>query len=351
MSERCSSERLEKPAWPGAKPREFSSKAFQAGVRLRVGVLSNPLSGGNRKGLKTVRAIIGDDSHTVHHETETPAHVAWALTDFARQEVDIVAVNGGDGTIQAALTALFHHHPFERPPLLALLRSGTDSIIARDAGIRGSSEQGLRRLLTWTRTRNGGGFIRKRPVMRLQTAVDEEPLYGMIFGAALAYEGIRYCRRRIHTLGLTGEMAPGLTVARFLLAVARGNKDYTTPVPITLGLDQNPPQKQHFLLVVITTLDRLFVGLRPFWGSENGPLHFTAIGARPGHLLRVLPFLARGRKCRHGTPENGYFSHNVHKARLTLNSGFTLDGELHRPDPRGKSLEVKYGGQASFLVL
>ena len=350
MSDQRSSEPLEKPAWPAAEPHVFSSKAFQAGMSLRVGVLSNPLSGGNRKGLKTVRAIIDDDAHTVHHETETPLHVTWALTDFARQEVDIVAVNGGDGTIQAVLTALFHHQPFERPPLLALLRSGTDSIIARDAGIRGSSEQGLRRLLNWARTRNGGGFIQKRPVMRLQTVVDGEPLYGMIFGAALAYEGINYCRRRIHTLGLTGDMAPGLTLARFLLAVARGNKNYTNPVPITISLDQNPPTKQNFLLVVITTLDRLFVGLRPFWGTEKGPLHFTAIGARPRHLLRVLPFLGRGRKCRHGTPENGYFSHNVHTARLTFNSGFTLDGELYSPDPRGEPLDVKYGGQASFLV-
>ena len=45
----------------------------------------------------------------------------------ARDGVQVLAVDGGDGTAQMVLTALYRQSPFEVPPLLALLPSGTTS--------------------------------------------------------------------------------------------------------------------------------------------------------------------------------------------------------------------------------
>jgi diacylglycerol kinase (ATP) len=336
---------------PEIKPPVCQLETCKTGRMLHVGVLSNPLSGGNRKGLDGIKGILAGHSHASHCEVQTPSEVVSALADFARKEVDVIAVNGGDGTIQAVHTALFHHQPFETLPFLALLRAGTDSIIARDIGLRGSRDRALRMLLNWARAGRGGDVIRQRPILRVQLKPDLEPLYGMIFGAAVAYQGIQFCRRRIHRLGLHGELAPGLTLARFLMAVARRDRRYVNAVPLRIGLNQNPPFQQDFLLVLICTLERLFLGLRPYWGTENGPLRFTAVSGRPRRLLRALPLLACGRKSRHATAENGYFSHNVHVVRLSLNSGFTLDGQLYQPDPGSPPLIVQYGGHASFLRL
>ena len=72
-----------------------------------------------------------------------------AIRDFARQGVDLVVVNGGDGTIHAVLTALFTTEWPDHVPFLALLRAGTTSMIARDVGLPGSRLQGLSRLLGW----------------------------------------------------------------------------------------------------------------------------------------------------------------------------------------------------------
>ena len=102
-----------------------------------MGLLSNPLSGGNQKGLAPVYEALTDQPHTHHLEVRNLSDAASALAELAQREVDVVAVNGGDGTIQAVLTALFHLKPFEQLPLLAILRAGTDSAIARDVGIRG----------------------------------------------------------------------------------------------------------------------------------------------------------------------------------------------------------------------
>jgi len=318
---------------------------------LRLGLLSNPLSGGNRKGLAAIHRALDGQDNASHHEVQTPEEVAAAIVECAEQEVDIVAVNGGDGTIQAVLTALLHRQPFDRMPLLALLRAGTDSVIPGDVGLRGSREEGLRKLLSWTRRRDDNGVVVKRSIMRVQPAPDQEPRYGMIFGAAIVYQATQFCHRRIHAIGLRGELAPGLTMARFVLAILSKNRKYVSPVPIAIRLDHMPPQQHDFLVVVISTLQRLFLGIDPFWGAGTGPLRFSAVAAHPKYFLRALPLLVRGRKFRHATPKNGYYSNNVDKIELTMDTKFTLDGQIYTPNPQLGPVVVEDGGQASFLRL
>lgn len=341
----------EKQALPESKLESNSPSVFAAADPLRVGVLNNPRSGGKRRGLGAVRKVLAAYPQVSHREVLTPADVASALVDFARQEVNVVVLNGGDGTIQAALTVLFHRRPFETLPLLAVLRAGTTSMTARDVGLQGSQEKGLRRLLTWARTREGSPAILQRRVLCLQTAPDKEPLYGMFFGAAGIYQGIRFCRDRLITSGMRGEIGPGLTIALFLLSIVKGSAGYLEPVPISIGLDGNPPEERDLLGVIVSTLERLFVGIRPYWGTKTGPLHYTAISARPQHPLRALPSILRGRRGRYGTEENGYFSQNVEEVQLTFDSGYTLDGELFTSDIELGPLVVRDGGQALFVRL
>jgi hypothetical protein len=121
--------------------------------------------------------------------------------------------------------------------------------------------------------------------------------------------------------------------------------------PIITRLDHKSAQQQKYLLVLITTLQRLFLGLRPYWGSEPKPLHYTAVGSRPRFFLRALPSLMRGRQGRYVKPDNGYISHNIDEVQLTLKSGFNLDGELYTPDNTLGPVVVSHGGYASFLQL
>jgi diacylglycerol kinase (ATP) len=318
---------------------------------LRVGVLHNPLSGANRKGLRIVREVLAPYPHVSDREVQTPADVASALADFARQEVNVLAINGGDGTIQATLTVLCHRSPFEKLPLLAVLRAGTTSMTAGDVGLKGSRAQGLRKLLAWACDGEGEVVHVQRPVLRVQAAPDVEPVYGMFLGTASIYQGIQFCNNRLNRPGFRGEWAPGLTIALFLLAVAVRDTTHVAPVPITVGLDDNPPEQRDWFLLMISALERLFLGLRPYWGKENEPLHYTAVDSRPQHLLRALPALIRGRTNRYGTSENGYISRNVQRVQLTLNGGFTLDGELFEAKAHLGPVVVQYGGKASFLRL
>ena len=301
------------PTTAAGKSYASLSHFLQINRTVRIGMLNNPLSGGNRNGLQKIRdAAFAEGSGVLQREIQTPSDVATTLADFARQEVNVLVVNGGDGTVQAALTAIFHKKLFETNPLLAVLRSaGTTSMIAGDIGLKGSRESALGRLFKWTRTRDSNAAVMQRSVLRVQVPSEKKPVYGMFFGAGAIFQASHFCHQKIHARGVRGEKAAGAALARFLLAVLLKDRKVISAVPITTRVDQKPAEQQDYLLVFITTLQRLFLGLRPYWGSEPGPLHYTAVGASPRHFLRSIPSLMRGRRSRYVTPRNGYISHNV----------------------------------------
>lgn len=320
-------------------------------MRPRIGLISNPFSGGNRKGMQPVERMLAGCGRALHRQAVHPDEVKEAIHDFARHGVDLVAVNGGDGTIHAVLTALFTTEWPDRAPVLALLRAGTTSMIARDVGLPGSRLQGLLRLLEWAYAGRGAAFLVKRPVLRLEWEKGGEPMYGMFFGTGDIYEGIKFCHARVYIKGVGGELAAGLTLVRFLLGAVRGDRKTVPPAPMRVGLDGMAMQDMDVLVLLVTTLGRLFLGIRPYWGTEGGPLHFTAIRSDAAHLLRAVPSLIRGRKSRWTSPRHGYLSHNLCDLRLSIESGFTLDGQLYQSDPRCGALWLKKGGEAEFLRL
>lgn len=321
---------------------------IKSGRTPHIGVLINPLSGGNLKGLDSVRSVIDNYPEVMHRDVQNPREVLEALLDFARRGVDLLAVNGGDGTVQAVLTSLFHNRPFRDMPLLAILQSGTTSMTARDVGFSGPRVRSLQKLFKWAVTGDGEPRLVQRPVLQVQ-APGHQAYYGMFFGASAIYQGIEYFHRKINTKGLRGELGPGITILRFLWSAVRQRSGFIPPIPVSVTVDETPPQRFDSFVVLVSTLERLFLGIHPYWGIESGPLHYTAVRAYPRHLLMALPALLRGRHSRIGTNENGFYSHNAHEIKLSLGGGFTLDGQLYTPESQEKPTVVRYGGVANFI--
>jgi diacylglycerol kinase family enzyme len=314
----------------------------------KIGVLINPLSGGNLSGLEAVRQVISEHPQVLYQDARTPSEILETLTYFARQDVNLLAVNGGDGTVQAVLTHLFNQRPFRSVPLLAVLQSGTTSMTARDIGFSGSRVKSLQKLFRWAIMGKGRPQINQRPVLRVQSP-GHPARCGMFFGTGAIYQGIQYFHRKLNSRGLKGEVGPGFTILRFLWAAIRQNSNFIPAVPVAVALDENPPRQLDSFVVLVSTLERLFLGLYPYWGEETGPLHYTALRARPHQLLRALPSILRGRDGYHITAANGYYSHNVEVVKLNLDSGFTLDGQLYTPETRMVPTVISNGGTASFL--
>lgn len=316
---------------------------------LGLGVVSNPASGRSRRRPAEVRALLSGHRHVHYVEARNPREMPAALESLARAGVHVLAVDGGDGTAQMVLTALFQRSPLETRPLLALLPSGTTNMTARDVGVAGSPLRALDRVVAWTLGDRRASDVLTRSVLRIEGALGHESLHGMFFGAGAIQEGVAYFNQRVRGLGVGGNLGSAVAFVRGLCSVFRGRGGFPRPIRGAVSLDSGPELEQDSLLVLVSTLERLVLGFRPYFGTGGGPLHFTTVSSRPRHLWRVLPFLVWGRRCRAGVPENGYFSSDVSQVALAMDADFVLDGEVYRADRRQGPLMVRDGGEARFL--
>ena len=314
--------------------------------RPLIAVLSNPASGGNRKHLPAIRNILADRNHVNHREAATLSEISAAVEELLHQRPTYLVLNGGDGTIQAVLTKLLTQK-IDHQPLLVVLKAGTTSMTAGDIGLRGPAPHALKNFLSRVAT-NIKPPVKARLVLRIDTD-DGPPLSGMFFGAGCIPQGIRYFHEKVNRPGLRGELGPALVVARFLWNLVSRQQQVCRPPTLAGSLDGQPLAVQPYLLLMATTMKRLFFGWHPFWNGGNQPIHFSAVRERPRHFFRLLPSLVRGRTHRLATPANGYFSRNVAEVTITNLDQFTLDGQLYEPSKPTSRVTVSSDGPVFFV--
>ncbi len=317
-----------------------------------MGVISNPLSGANRRrGLGAIQRCLQGYPEVPHRVVRSGPEVLAALEEFSGRNLNLIAVNSGDGTVQAVLTVLLGQRLFAAPPLLALLSGGTTNMTHQDLGLGGPPAEALRRVLNWAQHGDGEARIRRRAILKVQTGSVARPLYGLFFGAACIFNGIRFFHSRVQRMGLRGDPAHLLIMARFLWALARRDDALVAPLPAGIQADRLAVGSKHYRLLLVTTLDRLIMGMRPFRQGGEGPLKLAAVSGRPRHLLRALPFLLQGRHHSYTQTENGYITCSARAIRLDMDGGFAVDGELFSADARTGPVLIQDGGQAEFLRL
>ena len=319
-------------------------------ARLSIGVLRNPGSGANLRHGAAMRTTLAAHRGIPCRDVANPTDVDAALREMADRGVDAIAISGGDGTVSAVLNTIFARSPFSRRPFLAVLRGGTANMTARDIGMRGKQHRALASLIE-AASRGGEGLtVTTRPVIRIDRGAGLDPIHGMFFAAAAISQGIDYCKRHVHAMGLRGEIGPAVTMARFVIAMARGERAIVAPVPMSVAIDDEPAVSFDCEVVHVTTLEELVLGLRPYWGREPAPLHYASVRAGPRHWIRALPGVLRGRPNRLVTAANGYTSRNAHRLAVGLDTAFFVDGELFMP-AAGTPLMLTNGGAAEFLTL
>jgi hypothetical protein len=321
------------------------------GRPIRTGVINNPLSFRNkrRNSLHAVRDVLRAHPRIPRHEVDRPEDISAATRALLDAGTELIIVNGGDGTVQAVLTGLFGRGPLDTIPLLAVLPSGTTNMVAADIDAMMRPIPALQHLLAAAADGRLHGTAVQRPVMRAEIAPDAPPIFSMFFGTGAIYHGIRFCRHYVATLGLRGEVGPGVALAVFLgkIALGHGGKMFP-PLQLSGRLDGAPLSAGAYLGMLVSTVSRQFLGLRPFWGREPAPLKYTAMSYSPQHIWRAAPAVMRGKPNRYVRPEYGYTSHNAHELELHLDCGFTLDGELFTP-PAGAPVILRSGYSAHFL--
>ncbi len=311
-----------------------------------VALLSNPASGGNRAGtrLDAVRTV-ARDAGIAHVETGTPADLPAVLARFARDGVRLLAINGGDGTVAAAVTALRTTGAFRVEPAIAVLPGGTTNMIARDAGLSGPPAEGLWRLLAGWRSGSHAMVARRPLLVRCNGAA---PRYGFFVATAAIPRVTEMARRRLHGRGLTGPTGWRLTLAWSLgrLLLGRIERDpLLAPDRMAIACNGDAWQERRAVLLFATTLDTLVLGLRPTAPGDG--LAVIALFAPFRGLWRRLPSLLR-RPWPVGE-HAGIFARQATRLQARTPAAWVLDGE---PLPAGREaiLSIEAAAPLRFAV-
>ncbi|HZF36258.1 MAG TPA: acylglycerol kinase family protein [Candidatus Angelobacter sp.] len=317
---------------------------------MRVGLISNPLSQRNRQRQPAMREAVGGHPDLLHAELDSVHATADVLRDFARREVGLIIVCGGDGTVQKVLTELLNGREFDPLPAVAVLPGGMTNLIAADVGLQGDPVQSLVKLCRLAADPTAARETPERAVLSLQRIPGEPPIHGMFLGTAAFYHAVMMARHQVHPTGAKRDLAlgMGLALALFrLLTGWRGSSVLSQGERMTVELDGRSAQPQDYLLFLVTTLERLMLGLMPFWGEGSGGVRYTSVGFPPQRLWRALLPVIRGRP-RPWMAARGYESGLTGECRLSLKCPIVFDGEIFTPEP-GTPVTLRADRRVTFL--
>jgi diacylglycerol kinase family enzyme len=291
-----------------------------------IGIVNNPRSRRNR-----LRPELGDrlrarlDGEGLVLDASTHEELEDVVRRLRAAEIDLLGVNGGDGTGHVVLTAFARAYGDRPLPKLLLLRGGAMNTVAHGHGVRGTPEGILKDVLEHRRR---GIPLRTvdRDLLRVQ-ADEEAPRYGFIFGTGAvvafleAYDrtpspspmtAIRLVFRGIGSALRNGPFAQSLT-RRERLRIETDGEEW--------------PDGSYLTFVAGSTPD-IGLGFRAFHRCAEQPGFFHAVGV----TCPILPLALTLPRIRAGRPWRRRHALDEVARELVLTTErprFTIDGDLY----------------------
>ena len=299
---------------------------------MRIGLLNNLRAGRSSPEVRRILHMLTDYPNVAHVETTSVRSVPEALASLARQDVELLVVNGGDGTLQYTLTQMLTTDDFPTIPMVAPLRGGRTNMSALDIGAHRNPVKGLQALLEDVKAGRIEDRLVDRPLLRVETLRDREIHYGFFFGAGMIHRAIDLTHNIFPQGKSQGSFGAGLvTLGLILRAIASRRDGVLIPDKAQIVLDGELVPRGEFSLMIASTLQRLFLRINPFWGEEKGPVRFTSVASNTHRLAASAPGILYGKPRAFVKSDDSFTSRNVGTAQLRIDSGYTVDGEFIEP--------------------
>jgi len=289
---------------------------------MRVGVVRNPASHANRR-----RRRPAPDGDVIFAEAPNAATMGEVLRDFARQEIGLLVLEGGDGSLRDMITALPAAFG-AAPPLLAVMPAGKTNLLARDLGLFSLDTLPLPKLLAEAKTGFRPERLKARRVLDICWSDGRHaPVSGFFFGAA-AFRRATILAQSVHRLGAFQRPAIALTlISGFTRVLAGGSNDpWRAGETMTIALDGADPASGRRFVVLASTLKRFPLRMKPFDNGLGG-LRYLEVDAPPQRLGRAIATLMSAEPAA-WLGDYGYRRGSGDEMRLTLAEPFVLDGEI-----------------------
>lgn len=306
-----------------------------------IGIITNPHSKLNKRNPGTPQLlgyILGEHGRlAITQSLQDLSRVAYKFRD---SNIDILAINGGDGTISKTLTAFVEAYGDKPLPKIALLRGGTMNVLANNLGISGSPPRILFRLCE---AYSGDAPLRTERVSSLNV----NGAYGFLYADGIAYNVLdEFYQNK------TGPVGAALLVLKLGLATLfKTQMFYRLIKSQQVELKTDKRQHQHrSLSVMAASIERMPYGLRlfPAARAHRNEFQYFSVTAEPEKLLqRILPVVLLTQPKDYESKVGGLAT----SLSIKAHPGYTysLDGELFRAET--ETVNLGKGPDIDFIII
>jgi hypothetical protein len=298
---------------------------------LGIAVLTNVEAGKNRYGKYKgygIPQIVGDNGLVI--ETETMEEIDGAIERMLSQGERLICLNGGDGTVQRALSRMMNNYgeDEEKIPILYPLRGGTMNLLADHLKIKGTTPELLQRALATTRSGGELPYI-EIPTLRVVREMGgiREKEYGFFFG-----NGALYCFHRVYyreTKG--GPLAAAGLFAKCVFggAIKRTHyKDVFGVTPARVVIDDFEMPADLFTVVLAMAFKVVVITFDAFRDVGPGDFYVLATSVPIFKMARSMPKLLWAKGSEPPYPEEEFFNRKASRIFMECREGYSLDGEV-----------------------
>ena len=282
----------------------------------------------------------GHNRNILYAAPDTRERMVDALESFAQAQVDLLVIDGGDGTVRDVMSAarpMFR----ERMPPIGVMPNGKSNALAND----------LRIPAGWNLDAIVAAFhkstIAERAPIEITYDGTEVPLSGFILGAG-AFVRATMLAQGAHRMGVFNGTAVGLSVLGGVLQTCLGKRSNPWRAGEMMACRNEVTGEmceRRFYLMLLSTLRRFPLGLRPL-GRDGVGLNGLAIDAPPRLMPVVAPAILMGRESGWLNRMGYHRLNDLKPSQVTLENGFILDGELFP----GGTMSVRAGTPLRFVV-
>lgn len=298
---------------------------------LGISVLTNVEAGKNRYGRYKqygIPEMVGSRGLVI--ETETMEEIDGAIDRMLSGGERLICLNGGDGTVQRAISLMMNKYGEEADDLPALfpLRGGTMNLLADHLDIKGTTPELLREAMdiesrgielpcvevpTLRVTREMGGFTERE--------------YGFFYGNGALY--------RFHRIYYRETKGGPVAAAKLFVKCAFGGatkrthyKDVFGLTPARVVIDDFEIPAREVTIVMAMIFKVVVITFDAFRDVGEGDFYALATSVPIFRLARKLPKLLWARGAEPPYPREEFFNERASRIYMECREGYSLDGEV-----------------------
>lgn len=296
-----------------------------------VALITNPASHTVQRKGSVLEPLASLSGGIIFYRIDDFSKLPAAFRDMLESGISSCFVEGGDGTLQAVLSAYLQLPQHSRPPLaFSLLPGGSTNLAYNIMGLKSTRVSAIKSIIQKLANGTAPDTVHTHKAILVDIAGRTEMLAGFVLSTGSLARAMIYTQENLHNAKRREWRSVARAVWRLAVSPDKAALGDGSPVITPSDFEaidaSNNSVKSIRAFSLFTTLPSLSLNLKPFWNVGDHPIAHTyaswPIKRLKAGVLKLILGKAGKSMARHGLSSEG-----VEEIRFRTNGDVILDGE------------------------